>query len=191
MPRTEEQFAAMRTESKTRIIDAALYLFSHQGYHTTSMERIAAEAKISKGLIYNYFKSKRELLDAIVAYGFDQIDALLAPPDENMLPTAVLRYEIENTFTAVMENFTFWKLYFALVMQPDVISLLGDQFANMHREQIQNMRQLLERTGALHPRRDAYVIAALLDGIFFHYMLDPEYPLEEIRNEVIKLYCGD
>jgi len=53
--------------SRALILDAALTLFSHQGYRATSIRDIAQAAEVSTGNVYHHFKDKetifRELLD--------------------------------------------------------------------------------------------------------------------------------
>lgn len=48
-------------ERKQQIYEAALACFSRQGYFLTTMDDIAAECGMSKGALYWYFKSKKEL----------------------------------------------------------------------------------------------------------------------------------
>ncbi len=50
----------------TAIAAAAAKLFSSKGYVETSLDDVAAAAKISKGLIYYYFNTKDEILDYIL-----------------------------------------------------------------------------------------------------------------------------
>ena len=47
-------------------MDAALELFVTYGYQGTTISQIAKKASVSKGLLYNYFKSKEELLHEII-----------------------------------------------------------------------------------------------------------------------------
>lgn len=51
---------------KNELLDIALELFLLKGYNATSVEDIIKGAKIAKGTFYHYFKSKKELLDALV-----------------------------------------------------------------------------------------------------------------------------
>ena len=53
-------------ERKQQIIDAAITAFARNGFHKTRMDDIAEESKISKGLLYWYFKSKEEITIAIL-----------------------------------------------------------------------------------------------------------------------------
>lgn len=52
--------------TKERIVDEALTLFSRQGYKGTSVKNIADAVGIKDSSIYKHFKSKREIIDAIV-----------------------------------------------------------------------------------------------------------------------------
>ena len=65
-PRTPKQFMEIREEKKTLIMDVALEHFANEGYFTTTINHIARHAGISKGLMYNYFESKEELLTEII-----------------------------------------------------------------------------------------------------------------------------
>jgi len=50
------------TNSRDRILDAALKLFSEKGFNGTSVKEIANEAEVSKALIYYNFESKEAIL---------------------------------------------------------------------------------------------------------------------------------
>ena len=56
----------VREERKKQIIEAAISVFARNGFHKTRMDDIATESKISKGLLYWYFKSKDEITIAIL-----------------------------------------------------------------------------------------------------------------------------
>jgi TetR/AcrR family transcriptional regulator, repressor for uid operon len=61
-PRVTTQY---KTEVKEKIVQAALTTFSKYGYDKTRMDDIAENAKISKGTLYLYFKSKEKLFYVI------------------------------------------------------------------------------------------------------------------------------
>jgi len=52
--------------TRQAIEDAAIELFVEQGYHATSMRQIAKRANLALGGIYNHFKSKDDLYEAII-----------------------------------------------------------------------------------------------------------------------------
>ena len=53
-----------RAVREQQMLDAAVQMFSVNGYHETSMDAIAAEAQISKPMLYLYYGSKEELFGA-------------------------------------------------------------------------------------------------------------------------------
>jgi len=67
-------------EDKRRLIlDAAVRVFAHKGYHTSRVGDIAEEAGVAHGLLYHYFRSKEELLETIFRETWrDVLDAVRA-----------------------------------------------------------------------------------------------------------------
>ena len=53
-----------------RILDAAVALFTAQGFAATRMEDVAKKAGISKGLTYFYYKNKEDLYMALTKKAF-------------------------------------------------------------------------------------------------------------------------
>ena len=69
----DEAVRAVRTNSRRRqLLNAAVAVMQHTGFHQMSMQALADEADVSVGLIYKYFGGKEELLLAAV---IDILDA--------------------------------------------------------------------------------------------------------------------
>ncbi|MCQ0020046.1 TetR/AcrR family transcriptional regulator [Actinomadura madurae] len=64
MPRVSEEHLERR---RRQILEAARACFVRKGIHETSMQDIFAEAGLSAGAVYRYFKSKNEIIEANVA----------------------------------------------------------------------------------------------------------------------------
>ena len=60
---------------KERLYDAALTLFTEQGYDETSIDEIAERADVARGTFFNYFQRKEDLLGT---WGEKRRDALTA-----------------------------------------------------------------------------------------------------------------
>lgn len=58
--------ARLTDRKRAAILDAAVAEFRHSGYETTSMDRIAARAGVSKRTVYNHFPSKEALFAQIL-----------------------------------------------------------------------------------------------------------------------------
>ena len=60
--------------TKQKISDAALDLFSTQGFEATSVSQIAYEVGISKASVYSHFASKQEILDSLMKENMEQYE---------------------------------------------------------------------------------------------------------------------
>lgn len=56
----------MENNTKTKILDAALELFSKKGYDGTSMQDIADSLHLSKTALYRHYKSKDDIFDSLI-----------------------------------------------------------------------------------------------------------------------------
>ncbi len=127
-PRSSAQFEEMREEKKTLIMDAALEQFSNVGFHATTITRIARHAGISKGLMYNYFKSKEDLLAAILNRSFTEIYGTFNPDHDSKLTPAEFELFIRQVFSLFREKRQFWKLLLRIMMQQGVYeNLLSEE----------------------------------------------------------------
>ncbi len=76
MPKVSEQYLADRRE---QILQAARRCFGRNGFHQTSMQDLFAEAGLSAGAIYRYFRSKDEMVVAIAEQTLGEvIDTMLS-----------------------------------------------------------------------------------------------------------------
>jgi AcrR family transcriptional regulator len=65
-PTRQERKESITRMREQQILDAALKVFSRKGFAEASTAEIAQEAGVAEGTIYNYYRSKRELLIAVV-----------------------------------------------------------------------------------------------------------------------------
>jgi AcrR family transcriptional regulator len=61
-----ERRTELSTANRERIVQAAFTLLSRQGYENTSIKEIAEEAGVAQGLVHYYFKSKQQLVLAVL-----------------------------------------------------------------------------------------------------------------------------
>jgi AcrR family transcriptional regulator len=64
MPKVSQKYLDDR---RSEILDAAIVCFSRDGFHRTTMKDIVRESGLSPGAIYNYFRSKEEIIEANAA----------------------------------------------------------------------------------------------------------------------------
>ncbi len=121
-----EQTAQEYPLTKYKLLDAALKLMLTKGYHATTVDEICAEAKVTKGSFFHYFKSKEDAgketihffeklqLKTIHSAGLDQISdpweklhkyldffVLLAnnPDSPRSCLTAIMTQELADTYS--------------------------------------------------------------------------------------------
>jgi len=70
--------ATTQPETRTRLLDAALYLIRAQGYSATTIDDICRRAALSKGAFFHHFKSKDDLALAAAAHFSENAERLFA-----------------------------------------------------------------------------------------------------------------
>ena len=189
MPRTEKQWEEIREIRKAQIMESALELFANEGYYPTSISKIAKKAGISKGLLYNYFQSKEELIREIIDKGIQDLATTFDQDRDGILTEMEFQYMINTIFEILQGNIRYWKLYFSLIMQASVHQLVHEGFANMVPRLVTTQIRYFEKKGIQDPVSEAIFFAAVLDGIAFNYAIDPDhFPVDKIKHLIIEKF---
>jgi AcrR family transcriptional regulator len=116
-----------------QICDVALHLFARKGYHQTSVREIAEGANLSVGALYNYVKTKEDILLLVYHRIFDLFQKRMSEAMANSGdPTSQLRAAIEATL----------KLYDEY---QDLILVLYQESHTLRREALQQLFQVDRR----------------------------------------------
>ncbi len=68
---------ALATDKRAQILEGAVETFQELGFAGTSMDRVAARAKVSKRTVYNHFESKEVLFRAILDHMTEAVQLAL------------------------------------------------------------------------------------------------------------------
>ena len=186
MPRSSEQFDDIRKQKRKLIMETALELFGENGFHATSISQIAKKAGISKGLTYNYFKSKEEILDQIVKTGIDSIYSHFDLNHDGILTTGEFKYFIRKSLDVISENKRFWKLYTMLLMQSDLAESVIKKYSDTSASINQTVKKFIESNGSKDPEGDLMIISSLLKGATMFIISAPDYfPVKELEEKII------
>jgi len=188
-PRTSEQFEAIRQKKTKLILDAALELFAEKGYHQTSISDITRKAGISKGLLYNYFESKDEVLKSIIQTGYDTAYNNLDLNGDHALAKEEFVHFMRITFRSVRENPKFWKLYSALVMQPEILDLVKIEYSQKALEIQKLFFNFIKESGSIAPENDLIAISSLIKGAHLILITAPDFFHAEQFEETIIDAC--
>lgn len=103
---------AKKQRNKQAIVEAAISLFSAQGYENTSIEQIARAAGVGKGTVYSYFQTKKDIIKGFFEYELEKIHLELVKrsnQDASILEQMLTIYMTE--FHHVTQNREFGRLY--------------------------------------------------------------------------------
>ncbi len=114
MPRTED---VERKEQKRRLImQAALKVFSKNGYSPTALDEIAQEAGIAKGTLYLYFKDKEDLISSTLMYVLDDLKyRMIEAIPENLPAVDTLERIALFMFQYFAEKNEFYNIYLTIL----------------------------------------------------------------------------
>jgi AcrR family transcriptional regulator len=190
-PRSKEQIEKIRETSIANILSAALELFATKGFDSTSIAKIAEKAGVSKGLMYNYFTSKDELLKALIDQ-FAEGESQMMNAIQADTPYRILENVIRFFFKELRDNYQQWLFISKLVMQVERFDFVKSMATDKYHHYLLMLEELLNEVGMQNPKQEAELLAAILDGIGYQYLIiEKEYPLEDIENYLIKKYCSN
>ncbi len=160
-------------ERKAQIYEAALACFGRQGYHRTTMDDIVAESGLSKGSLYWYFDSKKDLFLSLfqeVMGQFGQTWEIIvaneeASATEKLLASlALIRIEFEEMVP-----------FFGMMMEAWALTRHDEDVERLTRELYQPYVDMVARIveegvasgefDVASPQATALVILTLFDGI--------------------------
>jgi AcrR family transcriptional regulator len=182
-----------------QILDAALLVFSRQGFDKATVPDIARQAGIAVGTIYNYYPSKRELFVAVIRN-------LIITPSLLELIDNLPRGDITVTFKHILQN-RFELMKSGLVSRiptlmadaqrdPELKALWNKQFLQPFLSRMENVyRQLMVsgRYRRLEPTIAVHCIGGMLLGFLMLRMMEGDtsplnhVPKDEIARDMIDL----
>jgi TetR/AcrR family transcriptional regulator, fatty acid metabolism regulator protein len=75
-------------EKRRQLLDAAVRVFARKGFHASRVGDIAEEAGVAHGLLYHYFKSKDQVLEAVFHDNWSVLLARIRSVEESDEPAA-------------------------------------------------------------------------------------------------------
>lgn len=194
-PRTKEDFEKIRREKRALIIEAAVKLFSENGFHATTIDMISRKAGISKGLLYNYFKSKEDLLAQIMFELSLELMDLMNPNHDDEITSE----EMKDFFTFLIDllkrKTDHIKLYFELSLKSDIYKLVSEQ---VNIEQILNEFKLIKKyfdERFENPETELTIFISVLRGFVLEFVTSPgsfeDEKIDNFKDRLIELFIRD
>ncbi|MDB9961362.1 TetR/AcrR family transcriptional regulator [Oceanihabitans sp.] len=154
------------TKKQDNIIKAALDLFSKDGFHATSTNKIATKAEVSEGLIFRHFKNKEGLIYAILKLNETQINSSFTHILEEDDAKQVIKKTLEFPFNIDEIELDYWRLQYKLKweLQLDnykILKPLEDRLVKAFTK-LKYKKPVLESNLVLHILRN--LIASIIVG---------------------------
>jgi AcrR family transcriptional regulator len=189
---------SIASEDKRRLIlGAAVRVFARDGFHTSRVGAVTAEAGVAHGLLYHYFSSKDELLETIFRETWSALLDALHDVEESGEPAAE---QLGRVAAIVLRT---WRrdpdlvrvLVREVTRSPQLaaeIDEIGQAFAAIERIVAQGQERGELRAG-LDPRLAAYILYGALEEILTGWVLgqlpDGDDDVAKAERAVVEVVC--
>ena len=145
-----------KNKKRREILQAAMRVFARDGYHRARIEAVAEEAKIGKGTVYEYFRSKTDLFIALHEHMLSELkNYYMNELSEIREPALVL----ERFIAVAFQTFRLWEPFFLVFF---------DFWAERGRGEQQTLLQTRLRDAYTVSRGEvaAIITAGVKEGVF-------------------------
>jgi AcrR family transcriptional regulator len=173
---------------RAQLLELGIELFSERAYEDISIDGMAEAAGISKGLLYHYFRSKREFYVETVRAASRRLQ-LLTMPDPALPPPARLRAAIDAHLRYIQEHGAVYTAVYrsGVAIAPEVREILEE-----HRDVI--IRYILRALGVLQPhpvlRAALRAWVAMVEGASLEWIANPTITREDLRELLVAGYVA-
>jgi TetR/AcrR family transcriptional regulator, repressor for uid operon len=166
-----------------RILDAAERCFVRAGFHRTTMQDVAAEAGMSPGNLYRYFRSKDAIVTAITERDRARIGEDFSAFGETNDFLAVFRHLARKHFAEEPRDKAILCLeIWAEASRNQTFAAISEAFEDDISGRMTALFQKAQETGAMAPDVDpqtlAFLVSTLADGLFVRRAIAPRFDAE-------------
>jgi AcrR family transcriptional regulator len=181
-----------REVRERQILDAAVLVFSEQGYHSASMDEISDVAGVSKPMIYAYLGSKEDLFAACIHREANRLlEAIASGVQTELRPDMQLWHGLAAFFEYVGEHRESWR-----VIHRQSISQGGpfsEELLTMRRQAISLVDTLLVRVATKEGLDDnateslAAALVGAAESLADWWLDNPEVPSRVVASRLMNL----
>jgi len=158
MPNLDNSFRALR------VLNAARDLFNQHGFHNVGVDRIIAEARISKSTFYNYFHSKERLIEMCLLLQKEQLkEKVRAVSESCQYPD--LSYQLRKIYLLHADLKSAYYLLFKAIFEIEKLYPNAYQTAVRYRQWLKNeIFSLLIETKKISSYEESDIFVFMIDG---------------------------
>lgn len=166
--------------SKEELIrQAAVRVFSRKGFYKARAEEIAQEAGVAVGTIYNYFRTKEEILLSIIKSEFEERMQLFRELLKSDIPIPEkIRRILEEHFTHLQEHGDMAQLMMQEQFNPG--PGFRTKIRDLYREMLSRVEELIREgvekgwVRSCHPRIIAHALIGVVESISAYTLMYPD-----------------
>ncbi|MFD1038241.1 TetR/AcrR family transcriptional regulator [Virgibacillus byunsanensis] len=192
MPKISEE---AKEEKRLALLEAALECFSTKGYYASSVDDIVQYSNLSKGSVYNYFKSKEEMFITLLQYQTKtSLENLTVVLNEIESPLEKLKYWINMDIPYNLKKKKMMRVHLEFWLystdSPEIKRVLTDRFdivLGKVKDIIAEGQQAGEFKKDIDPEKAGAMFWSLHDGVWLHALVRyNEKELEALIKEMEK-----
>ena len=175
---------------RNQILDAATKVFVRLGFQHARMDDIVEESGLSKGTLYWYFKSKEDIINAILrrlfAGALESLESLLEAEgtvSERLVQLTSDRVTGMKRMSSLVP--IIFEFYAVAVHQQWVKQFIGEYFKHFRGLLEDLIQQGIDR-GEFYPvnaAETAISLASMYEGLTIHWLMEPETVQWDILSE--------
>ncbi|HEY1353480.1 MAG TPA: helix-turn-helix domain-containing protein [Ktedonobacteraceae bacterium] len=183
MPEQRSGERDVRQERAGRILDAAATLIQRWGYNKTTLDDIARQARVARGTIYLHWKTREELLAALLAREYLRVAEDLRQRMQEDPQGATLRGFAKHSMLAILKN----PLMRAMMARDtDMLGKWADQaygHAALTRriDEYKHFMETLRAQGLIGTDLDIYAQTYILGAIWMGFLTSNDWLPQEFR----------
>ncbi|WGS19211.1 MULTISPECIES: TetR/AcrR family transcriptional regulator [unclassified Bradyrhizobium] len=182
---------ALRSDTRERILEAAIRMFGAYGFESTTMRDLADAVGIKAPGIYSHFSSKEAILNAAVEWAMHSFSSQVIGPDDPLdLPAhrlkGIVMRHVSNEINDPQATKAFSMFIFGPARERYVSKQAVAQVRSLSKQYIDTVTDILQQIDRnLKPREArmrALIITDMCDSVTRWYRADGPYSPEKIGN---------
>ncbi len=175
-----------REQRKTEFLEAAERLFKEKGIIKTSVNTIVKELDVAKGLFYYYFKSKDEVIDAVLEKYSNMFEEHLATA---CCEDGTYEERLECFIITMIESFGKVKLKFGVSREDSDMAILSNRILKEEKSYASNKLCLLleegNRLGVIDVQYPTYLADMIVSGVS-DFSAIPNVNVEHVKDMILQ-----
>ena len=173
-------------DTREKILETAMRLFSSQGFGNTSLSQVAKEAQVSKALIFWHFENKELLFRTAIQRALEPYFINVLDDLEGLDEVEQVRRLIDEYHAFVSKNVHSVRFFLGLLLRdekhPDDVIGRMTELQRLFQGLIANILESGRQKGVLResvdPRLDARLILSALFGLLVQELVEQDTPGE-------------